>query len=59
MLGKRKLVLPPGGAFGAAGFEFRNAMRRHTVPPNATLLFFVELAHVGRQQHHEHAHEEL
>jgi peptidylprolyl isomerase len=60
-LGKRKVVVPPSGAWGAEGHIFTNAMVKHVVPPNTTLLFFVELAHLGRGAHeaHEGRHEEL
>lgn len=60
-LGKRKLVVPASSAYGHEGITFQNVMRKHHVPPNSTLLFFVELAHYGKDAHdaHEERHEEL
>jgi FKBP-type peptidyl-prolyl cis-trans isomerase FkpA len=55
--GRRKAVVPPALGFGAAGKSQRMGLRTITVPPNATLLFFLELppgiAHDVSTQHEE------
>ena len=43
--GRRMLVVPPKLAYGAAGARHVTGMRSVTVPPHATLLFHVEVAH--------------
>ena len=60
--GKRKIVIPPAHGYGAAGFTHTTGMTKVVVPPNSTLLFFVELLQAGKyasQRHPEVNHEEL
>ena len=39
--GRRKGVVPPSAGYGMEGFKAER------IPPNATLLYFVEMMHVG------------
>lgn len=56
--GRRKIVVPPHLAYGAEGFAHKTGMRTVTVPPNATLLYYVEVLRAGAFVPHE-AHDEL
>lgn len=58
--GKRKIVVPPDHAYGAAGYTHTTGMTTIVVPPNSTLLFYVELLQASKYARHaEVLHEEL
>ena len=57
--GRRKLVVPPSLAYGAHGTSHKTGMRTVTVPPNATLLFYVEVLRAGHYSGGTHDHDEL
>jgi hypothetical protein len=53
--GRRKAVVPPALGYGDVGMAHVTGMRTVTVPPNATLLFYLEVARGGRlTARHEH-----
>ena len=60
--GKRKIVVPPALGYGVAGHTHTTGMTKVVVPPNSTLLFYVELLQAGKyasKRHPEVNHEEL
>ena len=57
--GRRKLVVPPKLAYGARGVSHKTGMRTVEVPPNATLLFFVEVMRAGHYSGGSGGHDEL
>ena len=60
--GKRKIVVPPALGYGVAGHTHTTGMTTVVVPPNSTLLFYVELLQAGRYATKPQAdfdHEEL
>ena len=57
--GRRKLVVPPSQAYGRHGTSHKTGMRTVVVPPNATLLFYVEVLRAGHYAGGTHDHDEL
>ena len=59
--GKRKIVVPPKLAYGSEGYIHRVGLTKVVVPPNATLLFYVELMQAGKyhRRQEERQHDEL
>lgn len=49
---RRQLVIPPALGYGAAGDA------RKKVPPNATLIYDIDLVQIGPAHHHDHEHQE-
>lgn len=57
--GRRKIVVPPKGAYGEHGISHKTGMRNVVVPPNATLLFYVEVLRAGHYSGATRDHDEL
>jgi FKBP-type peptidyl-prolyl cis-trans isomerase len=45
--GKRKLIIPPGLAYGEHGYPDPRDSSKYVIPPNSTLTFDVELLKIN------------